>query len=177
LDFEKKEWRIPPENSKNGKPHTVYLSEFAANRFKALHALNEAIRDKEKANVWCFPNRENTNYVCGKTITKQVGDRQRNGRMALSGRSHHHDALILSGGRWTPHDLRRTGATMMVSLGVIPEVAERCLNHLEQNKVKRIYQRHNYEAEMREAWRLLGVRLDTLLYTGSENVVPMLRLA
>ena len=47
--------------------------------------------------------------------------------------------LALIGGRWGPHDLRRTGATMMVMLGVLPEVAERCLNHTEQNRVKRIH--------------------------------------
>ena len=72
------------------------------------------------------------------------------------------ETLVLPGGRWTPHDLRRTGATIMVSLGVLPEVAERCLNHTEENKVKRIYQRHSYEVEMREAWRLLGERLTLL---------------
>ena len=73
------------------------------------------------------------------------------------------DTLVLVGGRWSPHDLRRTGATMMVALGVLPEVAERCLNHTEQNRVKRTYQRHSYENEMREAWRLLGERVDLLL--------------
>ena len=59
----------------------------------------------------------------------------------------------------------------MVSLGVLPEVAERCLNHAEENKVKRIYQRHTYENEMREAWRLLGERLELLTRDGVENIV------
>jgi hypothetical protein len=51
----------------------------------------------------------------------------------------------------------------MTALGVIPEVAERCLNHTEDNKVKRIYQRHSYTAEMTAAWRLLGEYLETLI--------------
>jgi len=38
------------------------------------------------------------------------------------------------------------------------EVIERCLNHVEGNKLKRIYQRHELKAEQREAWRLLGDR-------------------
>lgn len=50
----------------------------------------------------------------------------------------------------------------MTMLGVIPEVAERCLNHTEENKVKRIYQRHSYEKEMRTAWAVLGERLTVL---------------
>jgi hypothetical protein len=52
---------------------------------------------------------------------------------------------------------------MMAALGVLPEVAEKCLNHTEDNKVKRIYQRYSYTSEMRAAWDLLGQRLDELL--------------
>ncbi|MNW14020.1 hypothetical protein D3C71_2121310 [compost metagenome] len=50
----------------------------------------------------------------------------------------------------------------MTALGVLPEVAERCLNHTEDNKVKRIYQRHSYTTEMTAAWSLLGEHLDML---------------
>ncbi|MNG32941.1 hypothetical protein D3C84_1190730 [compost metagenome] len=50
----------------------------------------------------------------------------------------------------------------MTALGVLPEVAERCLNHTEENKVKRTYQRHSYAKEMAEAWRLLGDHLEQL---------------
>jgi hypothetical protein len=54
----------------------------------------------------------------------------------------------------------------MTAQGVIPEVAERCLNHTEENKVKRVYQRHSYGPEKREAWDLLGVHLRKLFHTG-----------
>jgi len=40
---------------------------------------------------------------------------------------------------------------------------ERCLNHVEPNKLKRIYQRHELKAEQREAWKRLGERLALLL--------------
>jgi len=63
---------------------------------------------------------------------------------------------------------------MMVQLGVLPDIIEKCLNHTEPNKLKRIYQRASYESPMRDAWHLLGHRLD-LLYrraTGeASNVV------
>jgi len=55
----------------------------------------------------------------------------------------------------------------MTALGVLPEVAERCLNHTEENKIKRTYQRHNYVQEMANAWRALGERLTEL--TGAIN--------
>lgn len=89
----------------------------------------------------------------------------------MSRRSAKAQALLLPGGKWTPHDLRRTGATIMTALGVLPEVAERCLNHTEENKVKRTYQRHSYAAEMAAAWHLLGDRLGILTCPDTDNVV------
>ncbi|MBS0346636.1 MAG: tyrosine-type recombinase/integrase [Proteobacteria bacterium] len=171
VDFERGTWWIPPEHSKNGKAHTVALSDFALAHFRAL---NDTARHRG-AETWIFPNRYGTGSVCPKTVTKQLGDRQRPGLPPMKGRAKAElsDTLVLAGGKWGPHDLRRTGATMMVELGVLPEVAERCLNHTEQNRVKRTYQRHSYANEMREAWRLLGERLDLLTRTDAANVVPL----
>jgi hypothetical protein len=56
----------------------------------------------------------------------------------------------------------------------LPIVVERCLNHREENKIKRTYQRHDYAAEKRGAWRLLGERLALLNRTDS-NVVVLAR--
>ena len=134
--------------------------------FNSLQGINGASR-------WCFPNRENTDHVCVKTVTKQLGDRQRGTSAPMSRRSPHTAALALSGGLWTPHDLRRTGATMMTALGVLPEVAERCLNHTEESRVKRTYQRHSYDAEKREAWRMLGERLGILTRVDTDNVITL----
>jgi len=38
------------------------------------------------------------------------------------------------------------------------EVIERCLNHMEQNRLKRIEQRHELKMEQRRAWKLPGDR-------------------
>ena len=169
IDLEKKIWLIPAENSKNGKPHTVFLSDLAVRQFERVQQINSH-------SEWCYPNRSNTKSVSSKTITKQLTDRQRQPEQArMSGRSANSQALLLPGGKWTPHDLRRTGATMMTALGVLPEVAERCLNHMEENRVKRTYQRHSYQKEMREAWRLLGDRLELLLRTDTGNVITLKR--
>jgi len=93
----------------------------------------------------------------------------------MSGRTKLIDALALPGGQWRPHDLRRTGASMMAELGVLPDVVERCLNHTEENKMKRIYQRAKYEGPMHDAWRLLGERLELLAQ--SPTNVRTLRVA
>lgn len=85
-------------------------------------------------------------------------------------------ALCLPGGYWTPHDLRRTAATLMAGplLRIQPEVIERCLNHKEQNQMKRIYQRYDYQSEMNAAWTKLGKLLSSLAAGEFANVIPLL---
>ena len=61
---------------------------------------------------------------------------------------------------------------MMGELGVMGEIIERCLNHVEPNKLKRIYQRQERKSEQREAWQLLGKRLELLLNSNqNSNIV------
>ncbi len=162
VDLDAKTWIIPKENSKNKKPHTIYLSDFALEQFKIL--ISYATND-----VWFFPNRDGSTHVCEKSITKQVGGRQ--SENILSNRSKDNQALVLSGGKWTPHDLRRTGATIMGDLGVAPDVTEKCLNHTEENKVKRIYQRQKLEIEQAEAWQVLGEKFKLLVAMDDSNIV------
>ena len=54
--------------------------------------------------------------------------------------------------------------------GVLSEIIERCLNHTDGNKLKKIYQRNVPRAKMTEAWQLLGTRLETML-ADSSNVI------
>jgi len=163
VDIENGEWFIPAGNSKNAKDHTIFLSDFAKEQFQAMHTIT-------KDTGWCLPSRNSKTHINLKSITKQIKDRVRS--KPLANRTVATGTLLLSGGAWTPHDLRRTGATMMGELGVMGEVIERCLNHVEQNKLKRIYQRHELKAEQREAWRLLGDRLSLLLTSEEhENIV------
>lgn len=165
VDFDRRRWLIPAENAKNGVALEVSLSDFALAQFEVVKSINHET-------PWLYSNRKKTGPVCVKTITKQLGDRQR--KEAMTNRSASVESLSLSGGKWTPHDLRRTGATVMTILGVTPEVVERCLNHTEQSKVKRIYQRYSYAPEMRHAWELLGSRLEALTAgKGAAKVIPL----
>lgn len=164
IDFNAGTWTIPAGNSKNAKEHTIFLSEFAARHFEELRTLTGW-------SAWCYPSTRTTDtHICLRSISKQIKDRQRD--TALSNRSLRGlGALTLPGGNWTAHDLRRTGATMLGELGILSEVIEKCLNHVEANKLKRTYQRHELKAERREAWRRLGAHLDALLYGKADNVI------
>lgn len=155
IDLDKREWSIT--ENKSDRPHIVHLSDFAANALQEILA----IKGHE---VWLFPNRTGDEHVCEKTLTKQIGDRQRGDKPPMKGRSKtkHANSLALPGGRWTPHDLRRTASTLMGELGVLDQVIERCLNHTEENKIKRTYQRQQLLAARKEAFILLGSKLEKL---------------
>ena len=162
IDFERAEWLIPKENSKNGIEHTINLSPFALSHFAELRTHSEELATKldRRMSDYVLPARRHGGHVCEKSLAKQIGDRQRGERQPMSKRSPKTNSLALPGGKWTPHDLRRTGATIMGDLGVRPDVIEKCLNHVEQNRIKRIYQRQALRPEMLEAWRNLGSHLE-----------------
>lgn len=158
VDLEAGVWVIPKENAKNRKSHTIFLSPVARKKFQELKEMST--NDK-----WCFPDTTGTTNVCMKSTTKQVRDRQMAaiGRKPMSNRSKNSDALLLVNGDWVPHDLRRTGATIMQSLHVAPAIIERVLNHVEPSKLVRTYQTYDYAEEKRDAWNRLGKRLAELV--------------
>lgn len=161
LDLNSCKWKIT--DTKNGKPITVHLSDFSKTKF--LELLNHTGWSQ-----WCFPNTSNSGPVNKKSISKQVGDRQlTDSHKRLTGRSQLTSSLKLPDGRWTPHDLRRTGATLMVANGVLPEVADRCLNHIEENRIKRTYLQHDYKLEMKEAWTILGRVISEIILLRTNN--------
>jgi integrase len=51
---------------------------------------------------------------------------------------------------FTLHDFRRTARTHLEALGVLPHVAERCLNHKVKG-VEGVYNRHDYLQERKAA--------------------------
>lgn len=171
-------WFIPKNNVKrNVGDLTVHLSDFAWTQFRQLYELTGK-------SEWCFParNKDNT-HVCLKSISKQIGDRQAMFKKSKDGTPRKQmknrrcdNTLVLAGGKngaWTPHDLRRTGSTIMQSLGVSLDVIDRCQNHvLVGSKVRRSYLHHDYAEEKREAWRLLGERLSLIL----ENLNKVVQL-
>lgn len=168
-------WFIPKANVKgNLNDFTMQLSTFAREQFRQLYQLTGTTE-------WCFPARNRAGHVCVKSMSKQVGDRQTMFKKGRDGnprqpmkRRRHDNTLVLgegNNGAWTPHDLRRTGATMMQGLGVALDIIDRCQNHvLAGSMVRRHYLHHDYADEKREAWRLLGDRLELVL-NPMDNVV------
>ncbi|MDH4458184.1 MAG: tyrosine-type recombinase/integrase [Nevskia sp.] len=146
-------WTIPAENSKNGHPHLIHLSPFAITQFERLASV-------ARSDVWVIPGRDPARHLDKKALQRQIHDRQRSAR--LNGRSNQLCALSLSGGEWRSHDLRRTAATLMGELCIRSDVIERCLGHLPDNRLMKVYQRQELMSERREAFATLGQKLSEL---------------
>jgi integrase len=162
VDFEQRTWFIPAANSKGERgrrcDQLVFLSNFTLGQFKALHALTGESK-------WAFPGRDKDEQICEKSVSKLVGDRQ----VKFKQRSRkfkcrvENNSLVLGDQEWTPHDLRRTGATLMQKLKVSREVINLCQNHVIGSKVDRVYLLDDYADEKRDAWNKLGDRLEDIL--------------
>ncbi len=167
VDFENRKWSIPKENTKGKEyEHVVFLSDFTLKQFQQLHDLTG------KSN-YAFPARNTDIHVCLKSVSKQVGDRQSKFKLRTKKLKHRvgSNSLVIGSKEWTPHDLRRTGATMMQELTISREIINLCLNHSIGSKIDRSYLLHLYENERREAWHKLGDRLEAIL--SSSNVVTL----
>ncbi len=183
VDLESNTWLIPRDNQKSTrkeKPadHVIALSPFAIEQMRwlladAAHRKAEAAKegkDSSKFGVYLFPSRTGAEAEtpCNeKTATHQFGDRQRSdadlARPAVQKRTQSSQELLLPGGKWTSHDLRRTGATLMRNLGIDRDTVEHCLNHVVGSRIERTYQKTEKSAATQRAWDTLGAKLAELV--------------
>jgi integrase len=63
---------------------------------------------------------------------------------------------------WTLHDLRRTARTLLARTGIRDDIAERCLGHVIKG-VEKVYNRHTYLEEKRDAFEALALVVNTIL--------------
>lgn len=163
VSFSKKTWFIPKENVKGSRnkkqDHTIFLSDFALTQLKKLHLLSGKTK-------WLFPSSDAKKHVFVKSISKQVGDRQIMFKNRTKNLSHrvNSNLLVVGNEDWTPHDMRRTGTTMMQELRVSLDTIDRCQNHiLAGGKIRKNYMLYDYEKEMKAAWQKLGSALSKLI--------------
>jgi integrase len=78
---------------------------------------------------------------------------------------------------WVIHDLRRSVATHMADLGVLPHVVEACLNHVSGHKggVAGVYNRASYEPQKRVALQQWSDHLEALVSGKRPSKVVKLR--
>lgn len=160
VDLEARTWYLP--TTKNQRDHTIHLSDFAAAQFSELAKLRQLDAVSNKPIAWVFPDSAGAGPVCVKSFGKQLKDRQCAPDKRLKNRSKSFDSLVLTGGKWTAHDLRRTTSTMMSQLKVPNDVINECENHIKQG-ISGVYIHDRREAEQAKAYDAVGQRLTELV--------------
>lgn len=145
LDLERGEWHIP--ETKNGKPHIVYLSEQAKKLFEELRAM-------AGDSPYVMPSRSNP--------AKPISDSTLN---------HALDALGISTARgFVIHDLRRTASTHLHEAGFSSDVIEKAMNHTIQG-VRGVYNRAEYAEPRRQMLQQWADMVE--LWISGADVVPI----
>jgi integrase len=162
VDIKARTWHLP--TTKNQRVHTIHLSDFALLQLDVLCQHREVLTTSTtgERSPWVFPATENSRPVCVKSFGKQLGDRQREPEERMSNRTKATTSLVLPGGKWTAHDLRRTAATVMARLGFGSDTINECLNHIQSDRMARIYIQDRREADQVRAFDALGKRLTEL---------------
>ncbi len=130
LDGEMPIWRLPATRTKNKRPHTVPLVP------SVVELLQAQIGRRRSGPV--FRARDNPRAHL-------------DGRAPGRALERLFDGGLLGVDRFSPHDFRRTVETGMARLGIVQEVRDRVLNHVDGSVGGLHYNRHDYEAETREA--------------------------
>jgi integrase len=153
-------WTIPAHKAKNKLPHRVPLSPLAKEILKDIAA-------QSGASPYVFPTpfkKKRSNYevtpLCETTLAHAIRD----------------NLAVLGLENVRPHDLRRTAASHMTSIGIPRLVVSKILNHAESG-VTAVYDRHSYDAEKRKALNAWGKKITAIVNQlddeGDSKVVPL----
>lgn len=143
-------WTIPAEKAKNGQAHRVPLSSLAK---KLLEEVKQLSGDSR----FLFPAKLKDTYITGTSIDHAVR------RSSFAGIK-----------AWTPHDLRRTFASHVTSLGITRLVVSKILNHVESS-VTAVYDRHGYDDEKLNALEAWAQKLREIIYEIEEAKIIKFR--
>jgi integrase len=156
-------WEIPAHRSKNGHAHAIPLSASAA------QLINEAMTMGPQRSPFVFASPT----VKDAPITAHalaVAMQRMSGRIT---------AEMPGSGTWlaeppSPHDLRRTVATRLASLGVPSEDVAACLNHVRRDVTGRHYDMYPRMKEKRRALDQWAQTIERIVSANcNENVLLM----
>jgi integrase len=144
IDIGKALWSLPAERTKNGRPHDVPLSD------ESLSLIDKISRREDRDLLFG----EGEGPFSGWSKAKAALD----GRVLEARREAARNAgddlqKVKPIPAWRIHDLRRTAATRMADIGILPHVIEAVLNHVSGARagVAGTYNRSLYAKEKREA--------------------------
>jgi len=162
-------WTIPAERAKNGKTHRVYLTATALGLIGGTagkgYIFPTPHRDKER------PVGDTTLIVAvSRNLAIPLTDSKGKPLLDAQGKPATENRLGID--HFTPHDLRRTAATFMASMGFMDEIIDAVLNHVKKGII-RTYNRHDYDKEKRQALEAWERKLLSITTGAMGNVVAI----
>ena len=143
IDFKRKYFHLYDSNTKTKKSLAVPIPDDVIPLFERLKVLS---RDSE----YIFPARKDSSrpFISDDTVNHTLASLF--GKKIGKGKTG--DNVLGKAGvtEFVVHDLRRTFRTLLASLGVREEVAEKCLNH-NFKKIVNVYNRYEYKEERKRA--------------------------
>lgn len=158
VDMDERIWTIPAEKSKNGVEQRVPLSNLAIDLIEEARKLGKSTNLRSQ---WLFPS--------PLFAAKDVAILPSSVNHALR------DNLEMLGlTDIVPHDLRRTGSTFMVSLGISEETVDKVLNHKEKG-LRKVYVRYGFDKEKKYALDIWAAHLEEIITDEKkqDNVVSL----
>ena len=139
IDSSRARWEIPAHRSKNGHAHVIPLSALAS------RLITEAMAARKSPFVFASPT------VKGAPITAHAL------AVAMQRMGGHFSAEMPGSDAWlaeppSPHDLRRTVATRLASLGIPSEDVAACLNHVRRDVTGRHYDMYAESSKNAVRW-------------------------
>lgn len=175
-------WTIPAGRAKNGREHRVFLTETALELIGPLTIQDEETGE-EVPKGYIFPSRHTKkkknqpidSHALPVAVLRNVAwpvlDKKGKPLYDKHGKPATENRLEVD--PFTPHDLRRTAATFMASMGFMDEVIDAILNHVKQGII-RTYNRHSYDKEKQQALEAWDRRLHSIINGKSEGkVIPI----
>ena len=140
-------WTIPAEKSKNGLAHRVPIDAF----IKGL------IGENSRKSKFIFPSPTNPdNHITINALSHAIRRNQ----------------SVLDIDHFTPHDLRRTAASQLASMGISRLVISRILNH-KDNGITAVYDRHGYDNEKKRAIKAWVVKLTRIIEGSKGDIIEL----
>lgn len=174
LSHNQQSWLLPGERAKNEQDHFVPLNSIALDIFADRGWKSRGLVFPSSTGKTAISNFSDIKAALDKAmlpILQKLADE----RADELGEEKHEVELL----PWRLHDIRRTGTTVMQSLGIPIEVTERVINHHqggEAKGIRAVYNLYEYADEKRRALDAWGVWLEAKI-SGKENGANIIDLA
>ncbi len=176
-------WTIPAERAKNKRAHRVYLSslvmEIVSESISQAKGSREMpIDGKYDGYIFPSPIKESNRplgdtalaVAVGRNLAYPLTDVKGNPLYQKDGKPATENRLGID--HFTPHDCRRTAATLMAASKIKFEHRERVLNH-KMGKLDGIYNQHDFDDEKQAALETLERKIKSIITGKENNVIPI----